>query len=110
MLIRWLILNMCRSRAALRCVIRAVRAYLVAQYARASEQTPPLRFSNLFERATLQPRHRVKDARVRHSARLSMVYAILVVQAESPQLLAAAIVALPAALVMGTLYATGVLD
>jgi hypothetical protein len=39
-----------------------------------------------------------------------MVYAILVVQAESPQLLAAAIVAVPAALVMGTLYATGVLD
>ncbi|WP_338119482.1 hypothetical protein, partial [Pandoraea nosoerga] len=80
-------------------MIRVVRAYLAAQHATAQERTPPLRFSNLFQRGALQPRHRVKDARVRRSARLSMVYAILVVQAESPQLLAAAIVAVPAALV-----------
>lgn len=110
MLIRWLIRNMCRSHAELRCVIRVVRAYLAAEYSPVPEKTPPLRFSSLFERATIQPRYRVKDARVRRSARLSMLYAVLVVQAESPQLLAAAIVALPAALLMGTLYATGILD
>lgn len=110
MLIRWLILGLCKSRAELRCVMRAALTYMAARHAASPEDIPVSRFSQIFQRGAGQARYRVKDARIRRSPRLALTYAILVVHFESPQLLAVALIAMPVALVMGTLYAAGLLD
>lgn len=91
-------------------MIRVVHVYLVAQHMIAQERTLSLCSSNLFQRGMLRLRHRAEDTRIHRSARLLMVYVILAMRAESPQILAAAIAAMSAVLVMGILYAIEVLD
>jgi hypothetical protein len=81
MFIRWILLNLCRSRAELRLVFRTVRRYAAAG---ADDRDNGI----------------TRDRRINRSWRLSMVVAVLIVYGERPQLFAVALLSVPVVIVL----------
>ncbi|KVD99674.1 hypothetical protein WI91_02460 [Burkholderia vietnamiensis] len=81
MFIRWILLNLCRSRAELRLVLRAVQ-----RQAEDSADDRSKKFG--------------KDRRINRSFRLSMAVAALIVYRERPQLFALALLSVPVVMIL----------
>lgn len=91
MLLRWIILHVCITRAELKLVLRAV-----------ADQ-------HECEQATGDARKARIDKRIGRSARLAFLMGVLTVHAENPRLVAAAVVAVPMATMLLVLRVTGLL-
>ncbi|MFM0307760.1 hypothetical protein P0D71_08160 [Paraburkholderia sp. RL17-383-BIF-A] len=93
MLLRWLICRLCTTPGELRVVL-----YAVQQYRLRSRLLPEERDA-----------HWTFDRRITRSVRLSLLVGLLVVHVESPQVFAAAWIALPLALLLALLRLGGAL-
>lgn len=81
MFIRWILLNLCRSRSELRVVLRAVQRH--------AEDSADDRSKRVG-----------KDRRINRSFRLSLAVAALVVYRERPQLFALALLSVPVVVIL----------
>jgi hypothetical protein len=81
MLIRWILLNLCRTRAELRIVLRTVRSYVE-------------------DHAGSGSRAVTKDRRINRSFRMSLAVAALIVYRERPQLFALAVLSMPVVVIL----------
>ena len=97
MLLRWLILHLCVTRAEIRLVLRTVSVPHV-------HHVPDLALAKQ-GKGTARP----VDRRVARSFRLALLAAVLMVHADNPRLVAGALVALPAAMLLLTLWHAGLL-
>ena len=93
MLLRWLICRLCTTSAELRVVLYAVQQYRLRSRVPLEERDP----------------HWTFDRRITRSVRLSLLVGLLVVHVESPQVFAAAWIALPLALLLALLRLGGAL-
>ncbi|WP_126227745.1 hypothetical protein [Burkholderia ambifaria] len=93
MLLRWMIRRLCTTPAELRVVLHALQQYRQRSQASSGEHDPQWSF----------------DRRITRSVRLSLLVGLLVVHVESPQVFAAAWIALPLALLLALLRLTGAL-
>ncbi|MGF6976120.1 hypothetical protein QFZ94_004570 [Paraburkholderia sp. JPY465] len=93
MLLRWLIRHLCATPAELRVVLHALQQYRLHSRVPFEERDPHWSF----------------DRRITRSARLSLLVGLLVVHVESPQVFAAAWIALPLALLLALLRLGGAL-
>lgn len=91
MLLRWLIRRLCTTPGELRVVLYAVQQYRLRSRAPLEERDPQWTF----------------DRRITRSVRLSLLVGLLVVHVESPQVFAAAWIALPLALLLTLLRLSG---
>ncbi|NIF54841.1 hypothetical protein [Burkholderia sp. Ax-1724] len=93
MLLRWLIRHLCTTPAELRVVLHALHQYRLRILVPFGERDPHWSF----------------DRRITRSVRLSLLVGLLVVHVESPQVFAAAWIALPLALLLALLRLSGAL-
>lgn len=93
MLLRWLICRLCTTPGELRVVLHAVQQYRLRCRAPLEERDP----------------HWMFDRRITRSVRLSLLVGLLVLHVESPQVFAAAWIALPLALLLTLLRLGGAL-
>ncbi|MFL9996260.1 hypothetical protein PQR34_34710 [Paraburkholderia sediminicola] len=93
MLLRWLIRHLCATPAELRVVLYALQQYRLHNRVPIEERDPRWSF----------------DRRITRSLRLSLLVGLLVVHVESPQVFAAAWIALPLALLLALLRLGGAL-
>jgi hypothetical protein len=94
MLIRWLIQRLCKTRAEIRIVLRALRNH----YAQRNEGELEMAHAS---------RHR--DKRITRSVRLSMLCGLLILYAESPRLFALAPMVVPLAALLVLFRVVGLL-
>ncbi|WP_288829545.1 hypothetical protein [uncultured Paraburkholderia sp.] len=93
MLLRWLIRRLCATPSELRVVLHALQQYRHRSRVPFEERDPHWSF----------------DRRITRSVRLSLLVGLLVVHIESPQVFAAAWIALPLALLLALLRLDGAL-
>ncbi|MDR5646447.1 hypothetical protein [Burkholderia cenocepacia] len=93
MLLRWLIRHLCTTPDELRLVLHALQQYRLRSRVPFEERDP----------------HWTFDRRITRSVRLSLLVGLLVVHVESPNVFAAAWIALPLALLLALLQLGGAL-